>query len=72
MRATTKVRALPEESWDPALWSIAAAFSLAVVYLARLSQIQFPCAPPSMRFDCSRRSRLIWISLATWAFDENA
>ena len=23
-----------------------------------------------MRFDCSRRSRLIWISLATWAFDE--
>jgi hypothetical protein len=37
MRATTKVRALPEESWDPALWSIAAAFSLAVVYLARLS-----------------------------------
>ena len=27
----------PKKSWDPALWSIAAALSVAVVYLARLS-----------------------------------
>ena len=37
MRAKTKVSTLPNETWDPALWSITTVLSLAVVYLACLS-----------------------------------
>jgi hypothetical protein len=37
MRTKVKVRALPEETWDPTLWSIATVLSVAVVYLACLS-----------------------------------
>ncbi len=37
MRTTAKARALPEPTFDPALWSIATVLSLAVVYLACLS-----------------------------------